>query len=86
MRNAGSQRRVRRAVRRAIRVAPLVFAGLLLAVVAGVGVVGALAETQQTWRWYFRMEQTVAAATPVALWLTGATIASLFGAVLLAGE
>ena len=86
MRNANFQRRVWRAVRRAIRVAPLVFAGLLLVVVAGVGVVGALAETQQTWRWYFRMEQAVAAATPVALWLTGATILSLFGAVLLAGE
>ena len=72
--------------RRVAQVVPLVLLGALVVVVAGVGVVGALAETQQTWRWYFRMEQTVAAATPIALWLTGATILSLFGAVLLAGE
>lgn len=72
-------------LRRAVRVAPMVLVGLLLVVVAGVGLVGFLAETQQTWRWYFRMEQAVAAATPVALALSGASLVALFGAVLFTG-
>ena len=66
--------------------APFALVGALLVVVAGVGLVGAVAETQQTWRWYFRMEQAVATATPVALALTGASVLALFGAVMLTGE
>jgi hypothetical protein len=72
--------------RRIARAAPLVLVGALLAVVAGVGLVAFVAETQQTWRWYFRMEQVVAAATPLALALSGASILALFGAVLFTGE
>lgn len=73
-------------LRRVASVAPLVFVAALLVVVAGVGAVGAVAETQQTWRWYFRMEQAAAAATPVALALSGASIVALFGAVLVIGD
>ncbi|WP_137286894.1 hypothetical protein [Halorussus salinisoli] len=73
-------------VRRVVRVAPLAFVGALLVVVAGVGLVAAVAETQQTWTWYFRMEQVIATATPVALALSGASIVALFGAVLLTGD
>lgn len=72
--------------RQLARIAPLVLVGALLVVVAGVGLVGAVAETQQTWRWYFRMEQTVATATPIALALTGASVLALFAAVLFTGE
>ena len=72
--------------RRVARIAPLLLVGALLVVVAGVGLVGAVAETQQTWRWYFRMEQAVATATPIALALTGASVLALFGAVLFTGE
>ncbi|NEU56986.1 hypothetical protein [Halorussus sp. MSC15.2] len=72
--------------RRAAQVVPLVLVGALLVVVAGVGLVAAVAETQQTWRWYFRMEQAVATATPVALALSGASLVALFGAVFLTGE
>lgn len=72
--------------RQVARVAPLVFVGALLVVVAGVGLVGAVAESQQTWRWYFRMEQAIATATPIALALTGASVVSFFGAVLFTGE
>ncbi|MFC4450075.1 hypothetical protein [Halorussus aquaticus] len=72
--------------RRAARVVPLVLVGALLVVVAGVGLVAAVAETQQTWRWYFRMEQAVATATPVALALSAASLVALFGAVFLTVE
>lgn len=72
--------------RRFVRTAPLLLVGALLVVVASVGVVGVVAESQQTWRWYFRMEQAVAAATPIALALSGASIVALFGAVLVTGE
>lgn len=77
---------LRQAVRKATRVAPLVLVGLLLVVVAGVGLIGAIAETQQTWQWYFRMEQAVAVATPIALVLSAASLASLFGAILFIKE
>lgn len=72
--------------RQVARIAPFVLVGALLVVVASVGVVAAVAETQQTWRWYFRMERAVAAATPVALTLSGASVVALFGAVLLTGD
>ncbi|NHN58694.1 MULTISPECIES: hypothetical protein [Halorussus] len=72
--------------RRLLQIAPFVLVGALLVVVAGVGLVAAVAETQQTWRWYFRMEEAVATATPVALALSGASVLALFGAVLLTGD
>ncbi|WP_435178447.1 hypothetical protein [Halorussus sp. AFM4] len=75
----------RPSLRRLMQVAPLVLVGALLVVVAGVGLVAAVAETQQTWRWYFRMEQAIATATPLALALSGASVLALFGAVLLTG-
>lgn len=69
-------------LRRVARVVPLVLFGALLVVVASVGLVGVVAETQQTWQWYFRMEQAIATATPIALALSGASLVALFGAVL----
>lgn len=65
---------------------PVVLLMALLFVVAGVGLVGFLAETQQTWQWYFRMEQVIAAATPVTLTLSGVTLVALFGSVLILGN
>lgn len=56
------------------------FAGLCL-VVAVVGAVAVLAELQNTWRWYFRMEQTIALATPIVLGLLGLALASTLGLV-----
>jgi hypothetical protein len=72
--------------RRVAQVTPLVLLGALVVVVAGVGFVGFVAETQQTWRWYFRMEQAVATATPLALALSGASLVALFGAVLVTAD
>lgn len=73
-------------LRQVARVVPLVLFGALLVVVASVGLVGFVAETQQTWQWYFRMEQAIATLTPVAVALSGASIVALFGAVLLTDE
>jgi hypothetical protein len=45
--------------------------GVLCLVVLGVGAVALLAESQRTWEWYFRMEQVIAAGTPVVVALLG---------------
>lgn len=72
--------------RRAAQAIPLVLLGALVVVVAGVGLVGFVAETQQTWRWYFRMEQAIAIATPIALALAGTSLVVLLGAILFVSE
>ena len=53
------------------------FAALCVAV-AVVGGVAVVAESISTWTWYFRMEQTVALATPV---VGGLLVISLGGAM-----
>ncbi|WP_227357463.1 hypothetical protein [Haladaptatus salinisoli] len=73
-------------LRQAAQAIPLVLLGTLVVVVAGVGLVGFVAETQQTWRWYFRMEQAIAIATPIALALAGASLVALLGAILFVRE
>jgi hypothetical protein len=56
------------------------FAGLCL-VVVGVGGVAVVAESMNTWVWYFRMEQVIAVGTPVVLGLLGLTLVSAIGFV-----
>jgi hypothetical protein len=56
------------------------FAGLCL-VVIGVGSVAVVAESIHTWEWYFRMEQVIAAGTPVVLGLLCLALASAIGFV-----
>jgi hypothetical protein len=56
------------------------FAGLCL-VVVGVGSIAVLAESMNTWIWYFRMEHVIAAGTPVVLGLLGLTLVSAIGFV-----
>ncbi|WP_227376384.1 hypothetical protein [Haladaptatus halobius] len=73
-------------LRRAVQTIPLVLLIALVAVVAGVGFTGFIAETQQTWRWYFRMEQVIATATPVALALAVTSLAALLGSILFVTE
>lgn len=55
-------------------------AGLCL-LVLGVAVVAVVAEFHATWRWYFRMEQVMAAAAPVTVALLVAFLAGWFGLV-----
>ena len=57
------------------------FAGLCL-VVIGVGSVAVVAESMNTWIWYFRMEKIITAGTPVVLGLLGLTLVSTIGFVL----
>jgi hypothetical protein len=52
--------------------------------VAGVGAVAVYAESQGTWGSYFRMEQAIAFATPLSMWLLGAAVALSFGAAIVA--
>lgn len=73
-----------RNVARICRVGTLLSATALLLVVAAVGAVAFVAEMYATWTWYFRMEQAIATATPVAVWLLGVSMAFLFGTVLTA--
>ncbi|WP_458210002.1 hypothetical protein [Haladaptatus sp. NG-SE-30] len=59
---------------------------LLLVVVVAVGLVAFVAETQANWQWYFRMEQTITAATPIAMGLLTASLVGLASLVVLAGR
>lgn len=54
------------------------FVGLCL-VVIGVGSVAVVAESMNTWVWYFRMERAITAGTPVVLGLLGLTLVSAIG-------
>jgi hypothetical protein len=60
--------------------------GGLVLVVLGAATVAMLAEFAKTWRWYFRMEQAMALATPAALIFLGLSIVGLLGVVALAGQ
>lgn len=71
--------------------APRLFRGLavlsvggLLLVVLGAATVAVLAEFAKTWRWYFRMEQAMALATPATLLLLALSVVGLVGTVALA--
>lgn len=55
--------------------------GALCLLVIGVGAVSFVAELYQTWTWYFRMEEVIATATPVAIALLGITISGAIGTV-----
>jgi hypothetical protein len=59
--------------------------GLLLSI-AAVAVVAVGAESVQTWGWYFRMEQAMALATPLALGFAGSSLAAGFALVWVASE
>lgn len=50
-------------IRRAITASTVALCLLVLAV----AVVATIAESFATWQWYFRMEQTIALATPVTI-------------------
>ena len=71
---------------RVCRAGTVLSATALCLVVAAVGVVAFVAELHATWTWYFRMERTIATATPLAMWLLAASLAFLFGTVATAGE
>lgn len=73
------QRRTRSLVARIVRVAAVASVGALCLLVAGVGAVAVFAESYATWNWYFVMEQSIALATPVTMWLLGAALAGLVG-------
>lgn len=62
----------------------LLSVGSLLLVVLGAATVAILAEFAKTWRWYFRMEQAMAVATPVTLALLALSLVGLAGMVALA--
>jgi|GEM_PF-3845693 len=62
----------------------LLSVGGLLLVLLGAATVAMLAEFAKTWRWYFRMEQAMALATPVTLVLLALTVVGLIGVVALA--
>jgi len=62
----------------------LLSVGGLVLVVLGAATVAVLAEFAKTWRWYFRMEQAMALATPVTLVLLGLSLVGLIGVVALA--
>jgi hypothetical protein len=66
---------------RVCRIGTVLSTTALLLVVVAVGTVAFVAEMHATWTWYFRMEQTITAATPVAMWLLGASLAFFFGTV-----
>ncbi len=70
-----------RSLTRVCRVGTVLSATALLLVVALVGLVAFVAEMHATWTWYFRMERTISAATPVAMWLLGSSFVFLFGTV-----
>ena len=57
------------------------FAALCLAV-AVVGGVAVVAESISTWTWYFRMERTVALATPLVVGLLAVTLGGAMGSVM----
>lgn len=57
----------------------------LLAVVAGVGLVAVVAETQQSWGWYFRMEQAMTVGASAAVILASLAVASLLALVAVVG-
>jgi hypothetical protein len=69
---------------RAVRLAAVASVGALCLLVAGVGAVAVYAESQGTWGWYFQMEQAIAFATPLSIWLLGAAVALSFGAAIVA--
>ena len=71
---------------RVCRAGTVLSATALCLVVAAVGVVAFVAELHATWTWYFRMEQAIETATPVAMGLLGASVAFLFGTVATAGN
>jgi hypothetical protein len=58
--------------------------GGLLLVVLGAATVAVFAEFVKTWRWYFRMEQAMALATPATLVLLVLSVVGLAGTVALA--
>lgn len=58
------------------------FAALCL-VVAVVGGVAVVAESVNTWTWYFRMERAVAMATPLTVGLLAVTLGGAVGSVML---
>jgi len=62
----------------------LLSVGGLVLVVLSAATVAMLAEFAKTWRWYFRMEQAMALATPVTLVLLGSAVVGLIGAVVVA--
>ena len=57
--------------RETVRALTVAAFGALCLVVFGVGAIALLAESQRTWQWYFRMEQVIAAGTPVVVALLG---------------
>lgn len=71
---------------RVCRAGTVLSATALCLVVAAVGVVAFVAELHATWTWYFRMERAIETATPLAMWLLGASVAFLFGTVATAGK
>jgi len=69
-----------------VRGLTLLSVGGLVLVVLAAATVAVLAEFAKTWRWYFRMEQAMAFATPAALLLLGLAVAGMLGVVALAGR
>jgi hypothetical protein len=69
---------------RLLRGLTLLSVGSLVLVVLGAATVAILAEFAKTWRWYFRMEQAMAIATPVTLVLLALSLVGLIGMVVLA--
>ena len=56
------------------------FAALCLAV-AVVGVVAVVAESVNTWTWYFRMERAMALGTPLVIGLVAVTLGGAMGSM-----
>lgn len=69
---------------RLLRGLTLLSVGSLVLVILGAATVAILAEFAKTWRWYFRMEQAMAIATPVTLVLLTLSLVGLIGMVVLA--
>ena len=61
------------------------FAALCLAV-AVVGGVAVVAESINTWTWYFRMEQAMALGTPLVLGLVAVTLGGAMGSMVFTRE
>lgn len=62
---------IKSGARGALRALTVAAFSVLCLLVFGVGAVALVAESQRTWQWYFRMEQVIAAGTPVVVALLG---------------
>ncbi len=70
-------------VREGLRALTVAAFSVLCLIVFGVGAFALIAESQRTWDWYLRMEQVIAAGTPVVVALLGIVTAGALALVFL---